>query len=145
MSFIFEEGTYRAFVKTNFKKGSSLNENINSNIYPFNSNIKFDLLWVHKNWNDLNIFYGLRVWTDNNNIYYSNGSQQYELNKNTDTWIPKYWDGFNTIYGEYIWKDNDNNIYYSYSNDQYKLNNNIWTPVSWGNYQDIYGIDIWKD
>ena len=116
--------------------------------------------WVIKNWNGLsglyNSFYGNCIWSDGDNIYYSyyfssTGSDQYVLNRATNTWIPKTWNGFSNINGSAIWSDGTN-IYYSDGwRYQYVLNKatSTWETKTWSGpvsqYFGINGIDIWTD
>ena len=68
--------------------------------------------WITKTWIGLTEFGGNRVWTDGDNIYYSNNSEQYVLDKSTSTWAEKTWTGLTSFRGDYVWTDGDN-IYYS--------------------------------
>ena len=65
---------------------------------------------VKKAWNVIGDFSGWGVWTDGENIYYSNGgNEQNQLDPTTLTWTHKTWSGFSWtfdgLYGERIWKD----------------------------------------
>ena len=74
-----------------------------------------------KTWSGLNSFYGSLIWTDGDNIYYSNNTYQYMLDKTTNTWNTKIWNNQpNSFTGTDIWTDGDN-IYYSNNNSQYVL------------------------
>ena len=81
MSYSFTEGRYRAYVKSDFiDKSTGLSALfINSNIYPFESFVEENLIWEPINWSITPeiIISGPNIWKDNNNIYYSNGSYQY--------------------------------------------------------------------
>lgn len=65
-------------------------------------------LWESMNWKGLSNFYGSNIWTDGDNIYYSDNSNQYVLDKSTRTWTPKTWNGISSFSGKLIWKDGDN-------------------------------------
>lgn len=66
-------------------------------------------------------FNGRFVWTDGNDLYYSNGSINYKYNKETDLWENKVWKGLTDINGAYIWHNGDE-VYYSYNDTHYQLN-----------------------
>ena len=76
--------------------------------------------WSEKTWNGLTNFNGSHIWTDGENIYYSNGSNHYVLDKSTSTWSTKSWTGLTSFYGNNVWT-NDENVYYSYGSNQYIL------------------------
>ena len=103
--------------------------------------------WLAKTWNGFTSFYGNYIWTDRNNIYYSNNSEQYVLDKSTSTWNPKTWNGFTSFNGNYIWTDGDN-IYYSYSStSQYVLDKSTstWSTKTWSGLTSFGGLYIWTD
>ena len=75
--------------------------------------------WETKTWTGLTNFNGFKVWTDGDNIYYSNDSEQYVLDKSTSTWNTKTWNGL-IFFGLDIWTDGEN-IYCSSYSDQYVL------------------------
>ena len=99
-----------------------------------------------KTWNGLTAFWGWNVWTDGTNIYYSNGSQQYILDKATSTWSTKTWYGLTNFSGMYVWTDGTN-IYYSYGSQQYKLNSTTsrWDAMNWTGLTSFNKTDIWTD
>lgn len=107
--------------------------------------------WEPKTWNGLpsdvlSRFSGYNVWTDGNNIYYSQSDDQYVLNKSTDTWNVKDWEGYqNLLGGVGIWTDGSN-TYYSNFDAQYKLDKatNTWIQKTW-NLRPSYGYDVWTD
>jgi hypothetical protein len=103
-------------------------------------------VWEEKTWNGLSSFSGNYVWTDGDNIYYSDGSEnQYVLNESTSTWEPKTWYGL-TKFGSFdIWFEG-NNVYYSHNSDtfgslQYKLNKatSTWEPKTWNGLSKFSG------
>ena len=58
------------------------------------------------------------IWTDGSDIYYSDASNQYVLDKSTSTWSAKTWSGLTNFVGMRIWTDGSN-IYYSDQSNQY--------------------------
>ena len=76
--------------------------------------------WSTKTWTGLMNFYGAYVWTDGDNIYYSDEDAQYVLDKSTSTWSSKTWSGLTSFDRPHIWTDGDN-IYYSTRLNQYYL------------------------
>ena len=75
---------------------------------------------------------GKNVWSDGENIYYSNSNKTLKWNKETKSFEPitLYYNGFDefdpTVFsgdGEYIWSDGEK-IYYDYSNYHYVLYKN---------------------
>lgn len=109
-------------------------------------------IWVPKTWNGLSIFNGEDVWSDGENIYYSNnqmGGGQYVLNKTTNTWSQKTWDI--SFCGKDVWVAN-NNVYESHeyygSYYHYILNKSTsaWESHGWGQwYSKFIGRDVWTD
>lgn len=77
-------------------------------------------MWVNNAITGIVGINGGSIWTDGDNIYYSNGGNQYVLDKSTSTWTAKTWTGLTSFSGSNIWTDGDN-IYYSSSADQYVL------------------------
>lgn len=90
--------------------------------------------------------YGYDVWTDGENIYYSNASSQYVFNKSTSTWSTKTWGDLTPIYGRRVWTDGEN-IYYSYSSNQYILNRatGTWESKTWSGLTSFDGLNVWTD
>ena len=91
-------------------------------------------------------FYGMYVWTDNEKIYYSNNTDQYILNQETDTWESKVWYGLTEFTGNYVWTDGEN-IYYSNNNEQYVLNieTSTWEEKVWYGLTQFTSFSIWTD
>lgn len=89
---------------------------------------------------------GLYIWTDGTNIYYSDGSDQYVLDKATYTWIAKTWTGLTDFYGDHVWTDGTN-IYYSEGSNQYILDKatSTWVTKTWTGLTEFRGDDIWTD
>ena len=104
--------------------------------------------WSTKTWNGYTTIYGVGIWTDGNNIYYSNGSgEQYVLNKSTDTWESKTWVGVTSLFGTNIWSDGTD-IYYSNSSTQKILNKTTgeWEDKTWnGSLRPNLGMNVWSD
>ena len=113
-----------------------------------------DGCFAPKNWNGINHFSGQYIWSDGDNVYYSEYepgygdyvNAQYVLDKSTSTWSAKTWSGLTSIRGEYIWTDGIN-IYYSYDTDQFVLDKStsIWNVQTWSGLTNFYGNDIWTD
>ena len=103
-------------------------------------------VWRFKEWNNYTPYIASSVWTDGTNVYYSDGSNQYVLDKSTSTWNPKTWSGLSSFDGYGIWTDG-NNIYYSNGSDQYVLNKDTstWTPKTWNGFTNFYGNHVWTD
>lgn len=109
--------------------------------------------WVHEEWSG-QVGYGAPyVWTDGENVYYSNGAdKQFVLDKTTNTWQPKIWNGQTNIYGGGLWTDGEN-IYYSSQRTHYVLDksNKTWTQKAWYGLVNssgetfFYASNIWTD
>ena len=89
---------------------------------------------------------GQYVWTDGDNIYYSNSLKQYVLDKSTNTWEPKTWSGLTKFGGDSIWTDGVD-IYYSYNSQNYVLNKSTstWEPKTWSGLTNSRSDYIWTD
>lgn len=106
-----------------------------------------------KTWNGLTSFYGSCVWTDDTNIYYSNGSKQYVLDAATSTWSEKTWKGLTRLSGDHIWTDGEN-YYCSNSSSSYGTVGNYilnvatstWEEMIWnGDLTSFDGYSVWTD
>lgn len=88
---------------------------------------------------------GNDIWTDGENIYYSNGSNQYIFNKSASTWSRKIWN-INIPHGNYIWTDGEN-IYCSNYGQHYVLDKSTftWEEKTWSGLTTFYGDYIWSD
>lgn len=109
--------------------------------------IKVKDKWVVKTWQGLAPNSGTDVWSDGENIYYSDGSTHYVLNKETSTWSSKSWSGMSFFRGYFIWKY-DNAICYSCSSEQHILNKitDTWETKTWGSIvMPFDGHKIWFD
>lgn len=111
-------------------------------LYKFTDQYDFNI----KLWTGLNSFMGRYIWEYNNNIYYSNNTQQYRLERNSDKWTSISWGDYNKIFGSYIWKTK-NNIYYSHENDHYILDSDHWAKITtpWTGLTTFDGNHIWSD
>lgn len=110
-----------------------------------NENTKTD--WGDAPWLGDFTGYGMRVWTDGNNVYYSDNGSDYVLNKETSTWEEKTWTGPLTSFNaEYIWNDTDN-VYFSDGSQQYVLNkiSGEWEEKTWYGLTNFNRKRIWKD
>lgn len=92
-----------------------------------------------------NIF-GSNVWTDGSNIYYSAGTTQLKLNRETHQWEIMTWNGLTNFYGAYVWTDKTN-IYYSSGSSQYVLDiaTSTWSAKTWTGVSSLYGSNVWTD
>ena len=102
--------------------------------------------WETKTWSGLTSFYGQAIWSDGTDIYYSNGSNQYVLNKSTSTWSTKSWSGLTSFEGIYVWSDGTD-IYYSYGSTQYVLDKatSTWSTKTWSGLASFSGLCVWSD
>ena len=115
-------------------------------------NVEYGTGWGAKTWTGLTSFYGSGIWTDGENIYYSNGTTQYVLNKSTSTWSAKTWSGLTSFYGYNIWTDGTN-IYCSNTESAYGTVGNYvldkststWSAKSWSVLTSFDGYAIWTD
>lgn len=108
-----------------------------------------------KEWN-ISDFDGSYVWSDGNNIYYSDSSshylpdpltqRNYILNKETGNWDEKVWNGLNVafLFGDYFWTDGEE-VYYS-DTSQCVLNKETgnWEEKTW-NIDILSAIYVWSD
>ena len=109
------------------------------------SNMSYSFKIKEHPWSGINV-YGLGVWSDGKNIYYSNSSSQYVLDKETSIWNQKTWKGLTSFYGQDVWSDGEN-IYYSNEGVQKVLvkNSDTWNDKTWNGYTKPYGRCIWTD
>ncbi len=122
----------------------SVNDDVGETLGSAANSYEQPSTWLTKTW--ISKFSAEHVWSDGDNIYYSNGSSQYKLNKSTLTWNTKAWSGLTKFDGQYIWSDG-NNIYYSESSDQYVLNKStsVWSKKTWSKLTSFYGNYVWSD
>ena len=107
-------------------------------VYPYK--------WVAKTWQGLTSFNSNGIWTDGNDIYYSNISIHYVLNRETSTWESKTWNGLTSFIGSFIWTDGEN-IYCSNREIQYVLTrkSSTWVAKTWQGLTSFNGQNIWTD
>ena len=111
------------------------------------------LVWEDKQWNGHGGFQGSEVWTDGVNLYTSEGSAQYVLNKSTSTWEEKTWNNLPES-GFYpnrdLWTDGVN-IYLSmndWDGDAQRVLNeatSTWEEKTWYGLTRFKAQQIWKD
>ena len=111
--------------------------------------------WESKTWNGFTSFndYNANIWTDGTDIYYSYGTNQYVLNRETSTWRSKTWSGLTMFDGYNIWTDGENIYYSTYGvsgTTQYVLNRetSTWESKTWSGLTELtplYGRYIWAD
>jgi hypothetical protein len=148
-STITSNGTYN--YDTTYNNSKQVTVNVSTNYLTLNtasckpSSTKYrNKYWAIKTWNiGFNPKY---IWTDGTNIYYSNDTAQYVLNKTTSTWRTKTWDGLMYFTGDDIWTDG-NNIYHSSGSDQHVLNKSTstWSRITWSGLTSFSGRCIWTD
>ena len=111
--------------------------------------------WEEKTWYGYQPASSKHIWTDTNNIYYSNGNRQYVLNQGTSTWETITWNGVSNPVGDEIWMVGEN-VYYCDSDDIYVLHKetSTWIETSFelncldGSTESINVMDadgIWTD
>jgi hypothetical protein len=82
---------------------------------PIQGNFPHASTWSTKVWNNNNITWADRIWTDGRNFFFwYDKSAQYVLNG--DTWEEKVWNGGRPSFGWNVWSDGTN-IYCSYGDD----------------------------
>ena len=103
-------------------------------------------MWAAQKWKWLTDLDRERIWTDGINIYYSNKTEQYQLDKSNSTWTSKTWKGLTIFDGQFVWADGDN-IYYSFGEKQYQLDktNSTWSEKIWEGLKDFYSWNVWTD
>ena len=89
-------------------------------------------------------FEGKNVWTDGENIYYSYGNFQYQLDKSTSTWNQKTWNGLRSFNGSSIWTDGTS-VYSSAGQYHYQLDASTsnWSQISWTGLVSFEGFNVW--
>lgn len=106
--------------------------------------------FVATTWNGLENLNGRYVWTANDNVYYSNSTNQYVLNKETNTWSSISWTILDTVTifdSSNVWTDNLN-YYYTAGINTYKINfetfelEKISSSTGISNFR---ATDVWTD
>jgi hypothetical protein len=142
-----ENGTYDTTTKNSVTVDVASSSGVTLGVGRAHTCIQmFNNTWTTKTWNGFSDINGSGIWTDGVNIYYSESSNQYVLDKATSTWTTKTWNGFSDINGSGIWTDGDN-VYYSYDSNQYVLNKSTstWTSKTWSGLTSFGGLYIWTD
>ncbi|MBR4002794.1 MAG: InlB B-repeat-containing protein, partial [Clostridia bacterium] len=89
-----------------------------------------------------NFFSPVYIWTDGENAYYSEGTKQFVLNKETFTWESKTWNITDSNFsGSKVWTYKGNVYYSSYVLDK---ETSTWVAANWNGYIPS-GIYIWTD
>lgn len=91
-------------------------------------------------------FYGRYTWTDGENVYWSQSSTHYILDKENSIWFRKIW--FNTTlswYGYDVWTDGEN-TYLSNSTGHFIFikDKDTWEGITWYGIDSFEGQDVWK-
>lgn len=84
--------------------------------------------FVEKTWNGMTFSNGECIWTDGENVYYSEGETQYVLYG--DTWETKEWKGLTTFYGYRTWTNGENTYYSDGIGYSYILNGDTWEEIT---------------
>jgi len=128
-------------ISSNAQSGVAVNE---AKAVLFNK--LFSKEWKSKTWNGLTSFNGSQTWTDGTDVYYSESTTQYVLNRETSTWETKTWNGLTEFYGSKIWTDGTD-VYYSDYSNQYKLNKSTstWESKTWNGFAPNDGTNVWHD
>lgn len=134
---------------TGFNTNIPLKSDTKKPIPKYSSMRTFSLnhrMWKPKTWKGLTNFNASYIWTDEDNIYYSNGSSQYILDKETSTWKETSWNGVTSFNGQYIWTDGDNIYLAVSSNIGYILDKETktWNSIDMGKSISARSY-IWTD
>ena len=104
--------------------------------------------WKTKTFNGItgSTFTGTNVWTDGDNIYYSEGTRHLLLDKATSTWTAKTWSGLTSFIGQNVWTDGEN-IYNSNGTSVFVLDKatSTWEEKTWGGLTYVNSENIWTD
>ena len=93
---------------------------------------------------------GDKIWTDGTNFYYSNESEQFQLNTSTSAWSAKTWSGLPdnvSLEGNQIWTDGVDIYYQASLSDSYRLNksSSTWSRKTWQGGVSLNANLIWTD
>ena len=100
-----------------------------------------------KTWTGMGNWGGDNIWIDiDGKIYYSNGSNQFQLIVATSTWAQKTWQGVTNFSGSIVWNDGVH-TYMSNGNTQYELDHDTdtWSTKTWTGLSQPSAYDIWTD
>ena len=104
--------------------------------------------WVKTRWfGSLASFQGRNTWSDGQNVYYSEGTKQYQfIAEPTFRWVEKQWQGLVDFNGENVWTDGTN-VYYSEGTKQYQFDKTLgsWIEKRWTGLGDFNGENVWTD
>lgn len=146
-SSLFVDGHLVKWDATNHKfvDAGDIDKYITTKVDKSATGFSYSDTWSPKTWNGLEKPSALNIWTDGENIYYSDGSKQYVLDKETSTWKVKTWSGYTPEYAR-IWTDGKN-IYYSQYENQYVLDKatSTWSPKTWNGFSDFSKGAVWTD
>lgn len=157
-SCVWTDGTNTYYSDSHYSSG------ITSGTYYDAQYVLNDGYWQEKSWSGISSqFYGMDVWSDGANVYYSGrtggadpDSKAYScidrVRKDYTTWEEKAWDGITELLGRYVWTDGTN-IYYSryyhngsrYTYEHYVLNGDTWETKNWNGFSNFSGGDVWTD
>ena len=97
----------------------------------------------------LKINKGTNVWTDGNNTYYSNDTNQYQLDKTSLIWNKKTWVGLTSFNGAKVWTDGTNIYYYDETTEgHYQLDKttSTWSTKTWSGITGLFYPNwVWTD
>lgn len=102
--------------------------------------------WVPKVWNGYTDFWGSLIWSYKGNIYCSDGTSQFVLNKTTSTWEPKIWNNSPVFFGNEVWIDEvEDKVYASRFNNYYVLDEDTdtWETMDWGEIKPGSTFRVW--
>lgn len=130
----YNSGNNKAYVKISGEDGTDGKGLLNTQVPLLEPDT-----WTVKTWNGLTNILPNNIWTDGENIYHSNGSTHYVLDRDTSTWTSVTWNGVSNFFGSYIWVDGtDVYLATSSGNSNYVLNKETSTWSS----ADISGPQI---
>ena len=102
--------------------------------------------WMSTYWGTLGTLTGKYIWSDGKEIYYSDGSTQYVLDRSNNSWTEKTWTGLTSFSGDKVWSDGFD-IFYSEGQTQKILDiaTSYWSTKSWTGLSGFSGEYIWTD
>lgn len=89
--------------------------------------------------------YGPNVWYMDGEVYFSQDTRHYILDKETRTWNKVTWNGVSSFDGNYVWTDGLT-YYYSKSTIHYVLDKetSTWSKKVWNNCSTFFGSSVWS-
>lgn len=104
----------------------------------------YEKTWEVKDWDTTGPANGKRVWTYQNEVFYSYGTLQFQLINGK--WQSKKWNGLTDFDGQDIWTDGVN-LWYAHNDKQfyYSIQDSKWFEQSWSRKHFFYGRYIWTD